>query len=372
MALFDRVKTSCGVIRPDESWFQFLQRSDTPQVVEMRTRLERWLEEIPQPQRQQLRDRIRLPNNEAHDSAVFELVVHAFLIQRNCKVLEYEAAIGGRNPDFLIETPCGDRVFVEASAINEMGAAERRQSGFEWRVVTAFNKVQRIPYHPHLTFKKEFTSTPRLAPLQKAFHMWLSDPDRAPVLELSEAGGTLPVRIFCETSPGYSGPTISATLPSESGAIISPQNDIRRKIKRKSDQLSACDAPALLALSLPVFHRTSHAMSEAFFGDEVIYVDVQTAEITRVARKGNAALLHKGSPNNKNISGVLSFPSSRFSDIDDLRVEFWENPWARHPIDIAPLNIPRWLANHSSGRMELHEVEQTQPVDVANPPSVQP
>ena len=126
------------------SHFEYLNRSNRPEADRVRTLVDAFLSRIPKWHRRRLCDRLRLVDDIAHLGAFFELAVHELLIRAGCRAVAVEPPVEGteKAPDFLVETPSGDKIYFEATLATDQSledvAAQRQLD-------QAFKTIDSIP-----------------------------------------------------------------------------------------------------------------------------------------------------------------------------------------------------------------------------------
>lgn len=126
---------------PYVSTCEWLNKSALPEAVAIRETLERWFADYPnrgreEEKRKKKQDLCRRFNSGAKDdfySAFFELYLHELLRGLGCGVdIEVPASGARKRPDFLVEAPCGETFYLEATAIiNPEELAENE----EWQAI---------------------------------------------------------------------------------------------------------------------------------------------------------------------------------------------------------------------------------------------
>jgi hypothetical protein len=215
------------------------------------------------------------------------------------------------------------------------------------------NEVPRIPYHLLLRFKGRFLSAPKVSRIRSAFATWASDSGRPSIFSIEEAGAKIEIKAELPAEANYFGPTISVVMPFGSSGFSSASEDIRKKLRRKAQQLSAAEVPAVLAAKLSILNDDDFSITTAMFGTERIHFNVETGEVIDSDREDNAGLLHRGGPRNRSLTGLLACSRAEPWSLDDMRIVYWQNPWARYPYDATDLCAKRWIANHELGQLQL-------------------
>jgi hypothetical protein len=124
--------------------FEYLNRSNRSEADRVRTLVDAFLSRYPEVGQGRICDRLRSVDDIAHLGAFFELAVHELLVRAGCRAVAVEPPVDGtqKAPDFLVETPSGDRIYFEATLATgrslEDVAAQRRLD-------QAFKAIDSIP-----------------------------------------------------------------------------------------------------------------------------------------------------------------------------------------------------------------------------------
>ena len=341
-SLFDQVTLDDGPKRPDESLFKFIERSNSEQMIQARSTLQLFLNELPKKHQQSFANKIRNGKDTDCEATIFEILVHSFLLRSGSQVIEVEPDIGGRKPDFLAETNDGQRFVVEASVLQDMSAEEATV----YRIWDALNKIRPCKYYLHLRVTGTFDQTPSLKGLKRRFACWvkqIGETEPQPFEETINEVKIL-VRPIRPIGAGYMGPTISAAEPA-SARWVGPPADIRSKIKRKRKNLKYVEDPAILALKIPILHGNTDSMLSAFIGDERTFVNRNDGTFEGISRSDNGVFWHQDEPQNTKISGLLIFKSIEPWSIMHSQVEYWANPWAKLDFDGTKFQVEQWTLN---------------------------
>ncbi|MDE2867893.1 MAG: hypothetical protein OXR64_07065 [Chloroflexota bacterium] len=113
--LFRPVTGTSSKHEPRETAFEFVQRSDHPQLVQRRACLEKWYAHVPSEAKPGIERRLRSKDENNFRGALFEIHVFTILRRLNCAVkIEPQLPNTLNRPDFFaVEN--GDEFFVEAT-----------------------------------------------------------------------------------------------------------------------------------------------------------------------------------------------------------------------------------------------------------------
>lgn len=338
-----------GALPPETPAFVALERSSLPAFAIARQKLGDWFEELPKGQQDKLRPRLRDHTQDTHESTVFELIVHAFLLRNDCRIIAYEPHFGNRRPDFLVRTRHDQELVIEATVLSCEDPEHRRQSRFQDVVREALRALGPVDFWAGLSFDRPFLETPSAKKLQALAKAWRSNPERDERLTVEVAGGRFTLEVI-ESDPRGKLHTFPAVAAPAQARHIDQATPIRKRLKDKARQLQGCEYPSVVALSLPPTARDEFTLSSALFGDERFHVDCETGKVVRTSRKDNSPLVHRGRPNNRTLSGVLSFPPP-LHFLNAPEAEFWANPWASHVVTSFSFDVVHWLPDRTAHEM---------------------
>lgn len=134
--LFEEVARAGKRIKPGETTFEFLQRSERPGAAERCSWIETWFSQIPDKAKKPFKARLQSKDSDNFHSALFELQVHTMLSRLGCQV-KIEPKFPGTNyrPDFcaysdrakfcIEATMCGFGQGYFSASPNEDDAVEK-------------------------------------------------------------------------------------------------------------------------------------------------------------------------------------------------------------------------------------------------------
>src|ERR1043166_66114 len=117
MTMFDDIARDDVEPPPqDEGAFAYLNRSGRREAGKVRGVIDDWLAHYPAEHRDSMVARLRSALDDQHKAAFFELFLYQLLLARGLKVVSVEPPVGQTKkvPDFLVETPEGERFYLEA------------------------------------------------------------------------------------------------------------------------------------------------------------------------------------------------------------------------------------------------------------------
>ena len=164
MKLFDEFDTRDDEYMPyGESRFGYLNRSGRPEFEKMRNLLEEWFLHYPEEEQKGLHRRFHSSKGDGYLSPFFELFLHELLLKMECSVtIQPKANDETENrPDFLVQTPDGDSLYLEAVAISGESAVEKATNSRKSEIHNAINRRLNSPnYFLDINVIEEGTTAP--------------------------------------------------------------------------------------------------------------------------------------------------------------------------------------------------------------------
>jgi hypothetical protein len=239
----------------------------------VRTVVEEMFSRYPAAAQDGLRHRLRSIDDNTHLSAFFELLLHDLILRAGCTVLDVEPDLEDtrRSPDFLIETPQGQRFYLEATLAT---GRSRSEEGAERRLREALQAVDSV-HSPDFFLDLHISGTPtapvsgrqirrrlerwlRCLDYEQVRRIWDEDAGAICVFTYEQHGARFRIspvpRRLSRGSLQRSRAIGSRMLPAVS---VQPQEPIRNAILGKAPRYGQLDAPYMVAVnaSMPFLER---------------------------------------------------------------------------------------------------------------------
>lgn len=356
MIVFDDIERPGVEAHPyGESDFVYTNRSGREEAKKVRALIEDWLTRYPEDDRPSLVQRLRSPIDTAHRGAFLELLLHELFLRRGHNVIDFEPEIPGttKKPDFLMETPKGERYYLEA--VLARGLTKEAQ-GAEQRLNSALNAIDSTSSPDHFLDLRT-NGTPRtpvpINRLQRALKQWIA--------ALPEGNAARTAAPFKYTHDGLeivltawpkhrSGVTRSIGARHFGASNVMRAESMKDAVEFKARKYGkALRYPMLVAVAgYDNFNFDTDAI-DVLLGTEipVVHKDDEGKPVVRHGRKPDGVWHDGTGPRRRVLSGVLWF-----KQID---------PWnfaARAPIIIANPWADRAMPRLDVGLRELHISEQ--------------
>ena len=329
--------------------FDYLNASGRPEAALVRELVDAWLAGYPDAHRPDLIRRLRSRDDVSHRSALFELMLHALLLQQDFTIVEIEPQLpNGKAPDFLVQAPDGRRFYLEATLASGMdnvaAGADRRMR----EALQAIDDVLSPSFFLHLHTRGTPGQPIATARLRRAVQRFVDDLDYdqavmraetgqppAPVWQHEEHGAHFIIRPVPKNIPRRDGRAIGGRmLP---GGAIRPEVAIKSAVEGKAGRYGDIDLPLVIAINaLEEFARIGDAV-DALFGTTGVIVSQDGA--ARGTRNPDGAWRGAGGPIYTRSSAVLFVERFSAWSVGQRSMSLILNPWARNPIAGLPLGV---------------------------------
>jgi hypothetical protein len=355
MSLFDEIaRTDMDDKLWGESNFSYLNRSARPTFVTIRATLDEWFRRVPAERQKALRPRFRSLNNYQHDSALFELVLYEMLLRLGCTVV-WEPTMGDRStrPDFLVQTPDGQRFYLEATVVTGKSAKEAAAEARMNDVYDALNSLD----SPNFFIGVRIFGAPRTpVPARRIRSVLASrlaklDPDEVnarfnargldglPRWRFEHDGWIvdffpIPKRAEARGRPGIR-PLATYYRADVTFDIV---EHVTKAVESKASRYGQLDLPYLIAVNVLESFRDDH-ICNALFGDLTFHVDTASGAMSGTHRPNGAWSGRK----HTRVSAVLIADNLHPYRAAQASVAIWHNPWAARPATGLLLSLTHYL-----------------------------
>jgi hypothetical protein len=202
MKLFDDCARSYrGPKNHNESAFIYLNRTARPSFEKVRVVLEDWFSRYPASERSDLRSHFRDDGDTNHNSAFFELFLHELFFRQGCKILVHpKLAHTATRPDFLVEFPNGNRIYVEAVVVTSHSA---KSAAADARLRSLYEHLDRLidskDFFIGIDFNDEPSKPPSAKQIANALNGWIRNLDADDIIARTANGSLLLPRFSYES-----------------------------------------------------------------------------------------------------------------------------------------------------------------------------
>jgi hypothetical protein len=332
--------------------FEYLNRSNRFEADRVRTLVDAFLSRYPEVDQGRICDRLRLVDDIAHLGAFFELAVHELLVRAGCRAVAVEPPVEGtqKAPDFLVETPSGDRIYFEATLATDRS---REDVGAQRRLDQAFKTIDSIP-SPDFWAIVSWSGIPT-APitgktLKQKLQQWLARLDHDEV-SIAWQGGVESTQVLVyeehsvrfrispvprPCSPGPTAPTRFIGIRMPDASWVQPSLAIRDAVNSKATRYGELDLPYVVAVNAMSEFAHEEDAVDALFGPLATIVRRTGGDEHEFARLPdgvwNSERKGPGEPTNTRVSAVLSTERLTPWTGGQQRARLIMNPWAKNPL----------------------------------------
>lgn len=365
MSIFDNFERTTDTHREvGISYFEFLNSSAGEQASVSRQEIDKWFSRFPEPQKTNLLSRLKARDDDSHNSAFFELLLHEFFHTVGLMVLEVEPEIAstGKTPDFLLRGSNGDEFYVEATNITGISKAEKSALKLVQTVINTLNELKSDKFHLKLNYRGIPGSVKGLKHLKSSAQAWLDSCTQVdfPPFEWVFNGMEITLKAYIERSkPGVA---LGVIVPE--GRNVSPHLDLKRNIGKKSNKYKDVDIPIVLALNVMELGADHIDVFSAIFGTEIVklYINEKGEEEAILDRIRDGVFV-TDQPVNTRISGLLVFDGVGCWNVGtNKNATFYQNPLAKSPISRELFRVNAHVANFETKEMEFVEGDGLQSI----------
>lgn len=370
MIFTERPRTDSTPKANRESDFAFLDRSARPGMERVRRFLETCVAGYPEVERPELIARVRSGNDTHFKSAIFELLLHAFLVRLGYTLRPHPELPNGlaARPDFHVVAPGGEDFYLEAVLASP---DDNIDISAEARIGTTLDTLAKAS-HVNFMIAIEYEGVPDTQPSGRRLladtMRWLDslDPDRiqaeidqhdflaAPSLNWEHEEWQVILRAI-PLKPQRRGKasTLIGVLNSGGVGFVDEWTPIRDAVKFKGSRYGQLDKPLLIAVNFGSFHLERIDEMQALYGQEQFFYTVgEPQSEPRFARAPNGAWRGKSGPQATRVSGVWLFNDLTPYTVSSRGHTIYFNPWATYPLPEVLKTMPNAVA--TDGKVEWH------------------
>ena len=334
-------RTFLGPMGWIEDGWHYLDRSGKVTAQHVRSFLNRWVGEYPTTHRSALISRLKSGRDDDFEPATFELIIFALLKASGCAV-EVEPEVpndSGKRPDFLVTTPEGQSVYVEATTAStksrEAKAAERRVN----QVYAAMDKLDCPAFAINVRIQTVSSQPPNGRNLRHFLRTWIVtiDPDEAFPRAVASQLSDLPRTVW--RGDGWVIIFEAMARPPErrglgqrvvgiqwgQAGFVNDWKPIRDAMKRKGARYGALPHPYLVAINVDAFKMDKNDELQAFFGrEEVVFHTTGEGFLPEIRLKSDGVWLRDFT----RVSGAWIFGGMGPWTFAMHEGTVYSNPWA--------------------------------------------
>ena len=359
--LFDqRTRADTDHMSHGESDWEYLDRSARPEAQRVRDLLDAWMSTYPDEGRQELCSRMRCGDDVPFQAAAFELLVFSTLKALGCEVQVHPEIPGSRrHPDFLVRTPSGESVFLEATLASEFDqtaqAAARRRNV----VLDAIDRLESPDFLIGISADGDPERPPNGRRIRQALRQWIvsldyetartalemNQPDPFPKLAWEDDGRKVEFDAIARRRDRR-GPGKNAIGAIFGGARWGEAHlAIREAIRNKGGHYGALPHPLMIAINVDALSVDTEDEVGALFGDEqyVVRMYDDTAKPQK-RRAPNGAWNGPNGPRYTRVAGAWIFRRITPWSIASRTQTVYFNPFATSQLPDLFASLPNFKA----------------------------
>jgi hypothetical protein len=328
-----------GPPKAGESMFSYLNTSARPEARACRDTIERWVEDYPKDKLDHWLGDFRSNDDGQFESAFFELFLIEFFKANAWKVLAVEPELDGvrGNPDFLIVSPDGRRVVVEAISPNNRSEQQRGKEKLIADIKDAINAVKIADYYLILDAIEAPTQSINKAKLIRALGEWLeTKPTDNATFQYRDRGALVDIKVIHRPGRKVDAADYRAIGIEMGGLTVStPGAEVKRGLERKSSKYRDLEMPYLIALNARGFHDTEDDYLAATYGSLAVRFTIGpdgSGKDPETIRENDGLFNDGGRARKKNVSAVLLFNGVAPWNWRDRRSCIIHNAYADRPL----------------------------------------
>lgn len=343
--IFDpSISRSSETKRQSETNFEFLERSDRPEIERVRNLIDRCVGSLP---KEELDETVaRIKSREGFQSICFELILFETLKSQGCEVVIHPELPNGskKHPDFLVTDRNGDAYYLEAVLASENSENISSSTAMKESVVDSLRSVSHSDFTIMINSTGDPTSAPKGVALARGIISWLDTLDYDSLRAAIEADTrySLPIRSWdlngwiVETTAfpvstdmrGVGCGLVSAYSIHEVGWVDS-WTPLKNAIKKKGSRYGDLDLPLIVAVNFDRGYLSSIDKVQALYGQEKYVYFPDNPEIpARIERENNGAWRGISGSTTRRVSGAWFFHGISPYNVVSATQNIYLNPWA--------------------------------------------
>jgi hypothetical protein len=338
-----------------ESDWDYLDRSGRSEAQRVRDFLSQWVLEYPESERAELIARITCGDQTAFRSATFELALFALLRSKGCAVTVHPDLPNENttHPDFLVVTPDGDSVYVEAVLASEYSDADISARKRTDAVLNSIEKIDSPNFFLGVNADGHPERPPSAKQLRRDLERWLAslDPDMVAHEVALHGHDAIPTmkwnhedwNIVFEAIPtkperrGQGQRVIGAI--SGGARWVNVWEPLRDAVKAKGNRYGELPYPLLIAINVDSLFGDGIDEMQGLFGQEEFVLSVDDSTPPMMRRKPNGAWFGPEGPQYTRVSGAWIFSELNPWNIVSRKNTVYFNPWAAKPLPAIFLSV---------------------------------
>ena len=341
--------------------------------------MEEWFAAYPDPEKAELRKRLRVDINAHHQAAFFELFLHELLMRLGYSVSLHPSVPGGvsKSPDFLVESSQADRFYLEATLATGESAQEIAAQA---RMNAVYDTLNRLVESPDFFLWMDIRGYPATPPPAKKLAAFIQanlsalSPDEMTALYKAGEMDALPKWHFDHEGWSIDFRPVPKGTNARGKRGVRPigvqfhgfrwedqRTPLRNAITDKAGRYGTLDLPFIVAVNV-VGNVDQTDIMDALFGQEQITVtfyndDPEAPATYEPSRVPDGVWTSPSGPRYTRLSGILLISWLAPWNIPRAQVVLYQNPWAQKPYLSKLARLPHVVPE--GGHMKFVDGEST-------------
>jgi hypothetical protein len=271
--------------------------------------------------------RLTARDEEQFQSAWYEMMLWKWLVPAG--KVEVEPELLGNTPDFLLKT-AQQEIVIEAKALL-ISQSEREIERWKAAFFSAIKNIK-LPYAVGVS-SASLKASPDIDQFIREVHYWLiSEPENKYIFE--DRFGNI---LICTSQHSSTLKNADLVWSADEAKWLNP-DVIKPALQEKAKSNKAirrANYPYIVALYLEDFLYSVEEVVNAWFGNEVVVIDIDSSRVIETKRDKRGLHLYRREVSHRSVSGTLVFKAE--GDINFrgrvLRGWYIENPYANVKVD---------------------------------------
>ena len=361
LTLFNTTVTSSAKPkRFSEPTIEFWDRTSYTECVEIRDIVEDWFTRYPAASQAGLRSRFRDRNQQNHEGAFFELLIHELLICTGHTIIVDPSPSGTADrPDFLVTQDDGTKYFLEATTTHDRSEYEVGDDARIDQFIGAIERAEADEFSIDLQLEGKCETTPPLGAVRREVERRIQQlrSSNQPELQGAALLGAFSItheglRVSCRLrrTPTNTRKHFISSIGYPARAI-NGSKAIRESLRSKASKYRSLELPLVIALNHLHGLETQNSFTDALYGTTCIIIprDGSKTEDETVGRRGDGFFLSNSRAIHTHVAAVLAFNSSLGRLANSTALVF-THPAPAHSISWTQLALPRFHVDSSGQR----------------------
>ena len=332
MKVFDDIKrTETRSKGEAEPHFAYLNYSARIEAERLRSLIEEWVTLFPEQHFKSWLTRFRSKLLEQHLSAFFELLVAKIYEVSGFSILEFDPNINNLTPDLLLQSPTGEKFYIECKVRLGGGSFFNEKSHIHSLVLDSINKYPNKKYWINYKVLKAGGEQPSGKKLAQKINCWLDGLNYEDVCNahdyrafnkvFTEKGWDIKAIAIPKSSiDNLSSDSTLVGMRSRGAFWDNSTTKIKDEIKKKTTKYKNLNYPLVIAIS------SHEIMSMYTCAQNVCFGDFGITEGEDLLQQ-NGIFGREEKPKNKNLAGVLIFNECSAWNFPSRNIVGSINPW---------------------------------------------